>query len=514
MKKIQSMVMIIFLVIGFAACTEQSTLTQTTVKTTSEPDVVTFTDPVLEAMVRGTIGKPNGDITADEAKAVTRLNLSNELQQYISDDSVIKNVNGLENFTNLESLDLSGQDISDISPLTELTKLTSLSLAGNPVSDITPLAGLTNLKVLILTNCDAKDYSALANLTTLEFLKLDNSTVTDIAPLGSLTNLKKLFLENSPVTDYSPLTKVYPNLEEKDFIIPSTLAELGFFMNEEKNLAKFSNEDLDVIINHAEWSPPPSGWDANSIRLNIELKNGYALKASYMPGLKTYRFGIVKEGTTPIIYTYEITTQNLTFESGDQESAEQAIQSAMEVVDDQDVFQVPMQFFTDNIQKTFKMTADALFALPFEPPTLKSLGFFPDEVNAVCLYEQRGENDYNIEIHRPEWGEKDYDVRFFTPLSDDYRIVITYNFERKIFLVSADDNSGGGASFEFSSNTNNHTDIWCSDKNLSVENYFINAYNDPQITDIYSYSVKLMQQYFIDRFGMTFEELYALPTCE
>jgi len=50
---------------------------------TSVPVIETFTDPVLEAMIRGSMGKTEGDITLAEAQAVTRMNFSNELQSYI-----------------------------------------------------------------------------------------------------------------------------------------------------------------------------------------------------------------------------------------------------------------------------------------------------------------------------------------------------------------------------------------------------------------------------------------------
>ena len=160
------------------------------------------------------------------------------------------------------------------------------------------------------------------------------------------------------------------------------------------------------------------------------------------------------------------------------------------------------------------MTGVALFALPFGPPTLKNLGFFPDQANAVWRYEQRGESDVNIEVHHPEWGEKDYDFRFFTPLSDEYRIVITYHSAERKFVVGADDNTQGGANFEYFIDTQETIDGWCSNKAWTVEEYFINAYNDPEIEDIYTHSVGLVIQYIRDRFDMTLQELLALPTGE
>ena len=160
------------------------------------------------------------------------------------------------------------------------------------------------------------------------------------------------------------------------------------------------------------------------------------------------------------------------------------------------------------------MTAEKLFALPFAPPTLKNLGFHPDEANAVYLFEQRGERDVNMEVHRPEWGEREHDVRFNTPLRESYRIVVTWHAAERKFIASADDDSQGGASFEYFIDTGEYLDIWCSYKDKTVEEYFIKAYNDPAITDVYQHSIDLMVQYVSDTFGMTIEELYSLPTGE
>lgn len=522
MKKKRWILFSVFLVVGFAACssttatmvspfeaTEMPTVTHTA---TVEPAIVKFIDPVLEEMVRGVMGKPEGDITVAEAEKVTRLNLSIELQQYISEQIPIKDISGLENFTNLEFLDLSFHTISDISPLRELKKLTLLSLEGNPVADITPLTGLTNLKGLSLSNCAAKDYSPLAQLVNLEYLNLDDSTITDVTPLVSLTTLQHLYLAGSPVNNGYLLANLYPNLTSKDFTIAFTLIELGFVMNDEHNAAKFTNESLEVIITHSKWGAPPMDWDPNSVRMSLPLKDGYILKSSYSPDLKAYVFGMGKDGVMLMNYVYDTTNGNITFGAGDRDSSAQAIRAAMDVLEGEDVLLAPKRIFDAAIQQTFSMDPDWLFALPFEPPTLKSLGFFPDEVNAVYLFEQREGRDVNMEVHRPEWGDKEYDVRFFTPLSDEYRIVVTYHIDERKFVVGADDNDMGGANFEFFIDTNEHIDGWCSNKEMTVEEYFINAYNDPEIEDIYLYSVEFVKQYISDTFGLTIEELYALPT--
>jgi len=514
MKKSFCILLAALFTVGLAACATSTAATTPPVVSTALPAVVTFADPVLEAMVRGAMGKPEGDITATEAEAVTRLNLSLELERYVSEEAQIKEISGLENFKNLESLDLSFHALTDVSPLAGLTKLATLSLAGNPVADITPLAGLTNLKGLTLSNCAAQDYSPLAKLVNLEFLMLDNSTITDVSPLASLTNLKHLYLDNSTVDDYSPLANIYPNLKEKDFTMAFTLKELGFSMNYDNKQATYDSDSASITINHSAWGAPPAEWDKDIIRISMYLESGYKMAVGFYGDLDAYVFLMDKEGQPPLNYVYDTASGNFTFGEGDRESSEQTIRAAMDVVEGEDVLLAPISIFNDTIRNTFSMTADALYAMPFEPPSLKSFGFFADEANAVYLYEYRGEKDVNIEVHRPEWGEKEYDVRFFTPLSDEYRIVVTYTVADRKFVVGADDNDQGGAAFDYFIDTNEHVDIWCSNKDMTVEEYFINAYNDPEIEDIYFHSVELMQQYFSDTFGMTIEELFALPTGE
>lgn len=86
------------------------------------------------------------------------------------------------------------------------------------------------------------------------------------------------------------------------------------------------------------------------------------------------------------------------------------------------------------------------------------------------------------------------------------------DFTLKELEFSMDDASNqGGADFEYFFETHEHIDGSCSIEDITVEEYFINAYNDPKIADIYLHSVELMEQYIRDIFGMTIEELYALP---
>ena len=501
---------------------------------TQAPEVVTFADPVLEAKVRAAMGIPEGDITKSEAEAVAEMYFGIEWQTDVSEEAQIADLGGLEYFKNLKSLNLSSNAVTDISLLTGLTKLISLSLSGNPVADISPLSGMTNLEKLSLSGCAAEDYSSLGSLHNLKVLLLDNSTindisalsglteltylslkdtqVSDVSPLAGLNGLTQLYLAECPVDDYSPLANIYANLEEKDFSVPFSLEELGFTRSSNNVLASYSAEGLIVTVNHSEWGIPEMDLEANTIRLSSNMDDGYKLTVGYDPGNQNYVFNISQNGEGLTDYVYITLEDNLMF-GGDREVVENAIRTMLGDMDSDDILLAPIPFFNDTIRETFGMTVGALFALPFGPPTLLNLGFMADQENLCYRYEQHDPRYYSIEVNNPEWGNWDEggDVRFFTPLSDEYRIVIYYYIDEKKFSVGADDNDGGGASYEYFVETDEYSDIWCSDNTLTVGQYFKNAYNDPEIEDVYLYPMELMEQYISDTFGMTIEELYTLP---
>ena len=523
MMKPNNILITLLLTITLAACNTPAVTTTSSnpvaeVTTTSSlvetsvPVVVTFADPVLEAIIRGTMGKTEGDITLAEAQAVTRMNLSNELQRTISEETPIKDLSGLENFTNLETLDLSNHAVTDISPLAGLTELTALSLAGNPVADVSPLAGLTDLQLLVLSGSHAPEYNALANLVNLQVLLLDDSTISDLTPLAGLTNLRKLHLANSSIEDLSPLETIYPNLEDKDFIIATTLTELGFHLDENTHQAYYDGEGASFTIHHTVWGPPPFEWDENIIRVSMYLEGDYKLSVGYYGVHKVYVCQMDKGGEQLMNYIYNTNDSSNNPDPANRPSVEQAIRSAMDVMEGEDVLLAPVRIFDETLKNTFNMTPEKLFALPYEPPTLKNLGFVLDEATGNFMYEQHEELYTDILINRAEGIEKEFDIAFFQPISDEFRVYVTYHVANKKFYVKADDNDQGGASFEYFIDTGEHIDEWCNDPDKTVEEYFIKAYNDPAIEDIYQHSVNLMVQYIRDTFGMTIEELYSLPT--
>ncbi|MGV8983608.1 YARHG domain-containing protein [Clostridium sp.] len=132
----------------------------------TESTVITFPDKNLEKIIREKIESPTGDILKDDVSKIT--DLPNAGYKHI------KNLSGIENLTNLTSLNLSDNQISNIKPLEGLTNLTSLDLAVNEISNIEPLKGLINLTKLDLDTNRIKDYSPV-------FAYYKNLKRTDIA---------------------------------------------------------------------------------------------------------------------------------------------------------------------------------------------------------------------------------------------------------------------------------------------------------------------------------------------
>ena len=165
--------------------------------------IVHIPDPSLNAIIRETIDLPDHiPLTLHTIQQLTHLDAA-----YLQ----IQDISGLEYATNLVSLSLAGNDVSDIAPLAKLP-ITELRLWGNKVSDLAPLANLTTLTVLDVGDCRISDISPLANLIQLEWLEIRRNQISDISPLANLTQLTYLDAHNNQIADVRPLTSL-PRLE-------------------------------------------------------------------------------------------------------------------------------------------------------------------------------------------------------------------------------------------------------------------------------------------------------------
>ena len=173
----------------------------------------------------------------------------------------VVSLSGLEYAINLTELDLRYNDILDVSPLSTLTNLRTLDLMGNPISELS-LSGLTNLTGLVLgggglrSTISKVSLSDLPNLTKLQLgplfqeLSLSNLPKLELSGITHLKNGFKLSVSDMPqlttldftehsisevsLSDLPKLTKLTfydNNISEVSLSGMPQLTELRFFSN-------------------------------------------------------------------------------------------------------------------------------------------------------------------------------------------------------------------------------------------------------------------------------------------
>ena len=202
-----------------------------------EPGVVRFFDELLEERVRKAMNKPDGNITPEEAAAVTLLDLS----QDENSETSIAILQGLEAFSGLTELNLSGNtQLADLWPISGLTKLEKLNCRICNISSLKPISQLINLRefslgwrgsvdnldalsgLVNLFALDAKgvgiaDISGLSGLPKLQYVGLNENRILDFSPLLTLPSLTEAELAGNLTSDYNVLAPIYPRLTYKDF---------------------------------------------------------------------------------------------------------------------------------------------------------------------------------------------------------------------------------------------------------------------------------------------------------
>ena len=170
----------------------------------SDNDIVHIEDNTLKKyLIEDYDVNGDGKLSKLEMEKIESINYSR-----MGVGSTICSISGLEYATNLESLDLSSNSITDITPLKNLKKLYYLDLSCNVITDITALTNLTNLEVLELSENQIKDITPLENLINLRVLYLSLNYITDITALSNMTNLQWLYLERNQITDITALSNL------------------------------------------------------------------------------------------------------------------------------------------------------------------------------------------------------------------------------------------------------------------------------------------------------------------
>ena len=185
--------------------------------------VIHIPDLNLRAVIAEALGKgPNAPITVEDMQRLDRLD---------APDKGIQDLTGLQFATNVTSLQLRDNKISDLSPIAGLINLVRLYFSRNrniydlsplknltnlehitffetKVSDISPFAGLINLRSIHAWGHNISDLSPLANLTKLESINFCGGNISDFTPLVGLPSLTELYLAGEKISDISPIAEL------------------------------------------------------------------------------------------------------------------------------------------------------------------------------------------------------------------------------------------------------------------------------------------------------------------
>ena len=127
-----------------------------------------FADSALQAAV-------------DEAAVAAGTGDAAGLVNLTAKDRGIADLDGIEQLTRLEALDLYGNEIRDLSPLSGLKRLRYLDLGSNRVEEVSALESLESLQVLLLADNGVTEISALAGLDSLQSVDLTGNPLSEAA---------------------------------------------------------------------------------------------------------------------------------------------------------------------------------------------------------------------------------------------------------------------------------------------------------------------------------------------
>ena len=132
-------------------------------------------------------------------------------------DSKVSNLEGMQNFVNLNELNLSGNNISSdnntskIDLLKTLSKITHLNLAGNALTDANVITDFKKIKNIDLSDNQISDLvpfntwnekMTTSNTTSkLERLNVSGNQITDVEPISKIKSIKYLEVAKNLISD-------------------------------------------------------------------------------------------------------------------------------------------------------------------------------------------------------------------------------------------------------------------------------------------------------------------------
>lgn len=181
-------------------------------------------DKNLYQLILKTLGKtPDSTFTEEEAQKVERIydDLSHDSRK---EEEKIGSLQGIEKLTNLRSISLGENNITDVNPLGNLKNLTGINLRYSRVTSIEGLRNLTQMVSLYLPET-VTDLSPIEGMTELWYLTASNANISTLPDMTKLTNLAghDTYLQGNNLTKTELTTKLPKQLVEDEGWLKQTI---------------------------------------------------------------------------------------------------------------------------------------------------------------------------------------------------------------------------------------------------------------------------------------------------
>ena len=192
-----------------------------------------------------------------KSKEKSNFNLSNLLYLDLSVNQIV-NLNGIQYFSKLKTLNIKENAISKIDQLDKMNELNYLNISFNKLRscDKTNVGTLPALKIFLCDNNYLKYINCFEKFYSVEILSFNNNKITDMGCLEKLSNLKKLThlsIINNPITKISNYRKILfyilqnlKVLDNKEIGIDEKIINI----NHENNNSKYNNKNYNYYNNN------------------------------------------------------------------------------------------------------------------------------------------------------------------------------------------------------------------------------------------------------------------------
>lgn len=203
-------------------------------------------------------------------------------------DNLISHIKGLDEFRDLNTLDLSFNKIKHIKNISHLVHLTEIYFVQNKISTIEGLEGLLKLRNLELGANRIREIENLDHLAALEELYLGKNKIVEMKNLDALQNLRIISIQSNRLTNITGLSNL-PNLEEL-YLSHNAITDLtGLENNTALRVLDFSNNQVSHLEHLSSLKNLEELWASNNQlssfdEIERELKNKEKLQTVYFEG--------------------------------------------------------------------------------------------------------------------------------------------------------------------------------------------------------------------------------------